>query len=135
VREVLEADDEFVLRHGYTYSGHPAACAASLANVALLRDEALLERVPHLAERFASGFGALLDEGLLAEVRGAGAIWGVGLHPDTAALDVRAALLERGVIARPIGTATIAFCPPLVIDDDDLDRCISALADAIRSLR
>jgi adenosylmethionine-8-amino-7-oxononanoate aminotransferase len=44
---------------------------------------------------------------------------------------VRNAMLERGVIARPIGASTIAFCPPLVISDDQLDACVAALADSI----
>ena len=47
------------------------------------------------------------------------------------ALDVRAGLLARGVIARPLGTTTIAFCPPLVIDDDDLGLCLTALGEAL----
>ena len=38
-------------------------------------------------------------------------------------------MLERGVIARPIGETTIAFCPPLVIDDADLDRCVEVLGE------
>ncbi len=45
---------------------------------------------------------------------------------------MRQGLLDRGVIARPIGAAAIAFCPPLVIDDDDLDLCVSATAEALR---
>lgn len=131
VREALEADDQYILRTGYTYSGHPAACAAGVANLAVLRDEQLLERVPHIAEVLGTGFGELLDDGLVAEVRGEAAIWGLGMHPDVSALDVRGELLARGVIARPIGTATIAFCPPLVIDDDDLHRCVTALREAL----
>jgi len=134
VREALEADDSYILRHGYTYSGHPAACAAGVANIGVLRDERLLDRVPHIAEVFGTGFGGLLDDGLVAEVRGTAAIWGLGMHPDVNALDVRAALLERGVIARPIGTGTIAFCPPLVIDDDDLELCVTALRESLEAV-
>jgi putrescine aminotransferase len=42
--------------------------------------------------------------------------------------------LERGVIARPLGTAAIAFCPPLVIDEDDLDLCVEATGASLRAL-
>ncbi len=131
VRRALEDDPDFILRHGYTYSGHPTTCAAALANLAVLRDERLLGRVPHLADRFGVALAELVDEGLAAEARGEGGIWAVEMPESVSALDVRQGLLERGVIARPIGTAAVAFCPPLVIDDDDLDLCLSALRDAL----
>ena len=44
VRAALEADPAYVLRHGYTYSGHPAACAAGLANLAIMEREELVGR-------------------------------------------------------------------------------------------
>ena len=134
VREALEADPDFLLRHGYTYSGHPACCVAGLTNIQILRDEHLLDRVPHIGERLGGGLGQLVDEGLVAEVRGEGAIWALAMHPSVSALDVRAGLLERGVIARPIGTAALAFCPPFVIEDDDLDLCVSATGEALRAV-
>jgi len=134
VREALEADPDFLLRHGYTYSGHPACCVAGLTNIQILRDEHLLDRVPHIGERLGGGLGQLVDEGLVAEVRGEGAIWALAMNPSVSALDVRAGLLERGVIARPIGTAALAFCPPFVIEDDDLDLCVSATAEALRAV-
>ncbi len=127
VRQALEDDSEFILRHGYTYSGHPTACAAALANLAVLRDEHLLDRVPSLAQRFGDGLGALVTDGLVAEVRGEGAIWAVAMPDGVSAFDVRQGLLDRGVIARPIGAAAIAFCPPLVIDDDDVALCVESL--------
>jgi adenosylmethionine-8-amino-7-oxononanoate aminotransferase len=134
VRDALESDPDFLLRHGYTYSGHPACCTAALANIDIIRDEHLLDRVPLIGERFAEGFGALVGDGLAAGVRGEGAVWALAMHPSVDAFDVRAGLLERGVIARPIGATTLAFCPPFVITDDDLDLCVSATADALRAV-
>ena len=134
VRQALEADPDFILRHGYTYSGHPASCVAALANIEILRRDELLGRVPHIAERLGGGLRALADEGLVSEVRGEGAIWSLQMHPSVSALDVRQGLLDRGVIARPIGTAALAFCPPLVIGDDDIDLCVNATAEALRSI-
>ena len=134
VRDALEADPEFILRHGYTYSGHPASCVAALANIAILRDEKLLERVPHIADRLGGGLRGLADEGLVAEVRGEGAIWALQMHPAVSALDVRQGLLDRGVIARPIGAAALAYCPPLIIDDADIDLCVQATGEALRAL-
>ncbi|HKY66801.1 MAG TPA: aminotransferase class III-fold pyridoxal phosphate-dependent enzyme, partial [Acidimicrobiales bacterium] len=134
VRAVLEDDPTFVLRHGYTYSGHAAACAAGLANLALLGDEGLLDRVPDIAERLGGGLQALRADGRVADVRGAGAIWAVELTEGTDAVAVRDVMLRHGVIARPIGATTVAFCPPLVIGDDDLDLCVDALARSLHDV-
>jgi putrescine---pyruvate transaminase len=134
VREALEADPDFVLRHGFTYSGHPAACVAGSENIRILREEELLDRAEPIGEVLGGGLRRLVEEGLLAEGRGEGAIWAAGMLPEVSALDVRAGLLERGVIARPIGTGSVAFCPPLVIGDDDLALCVSALEESVRAV-
>jgi putrescine---pyruvate transaminase len=135
VLAAFDHDEGYVLRHGHTYSGHPTACAAGLANLAILREERLLARAPAIGERLSAALRAIADDGAVAEVRGAGAVWAVGLHPDTDAAAVRDAMLPHGVIARPIGTDTVSFCPPLVITDDELDRCADALAKALATVR
>jgi putrescine aminotransferase len=133
VRAALESDAAYVLKHGHTYSGHPTACAAALANIAVLRDDGLLERAPVIGERLGSGLRALRDDGLLADARGAGAVWAAGLQPHQDAPTVRNALLAQGVIARPIGTDTLAYCPPLVISDAQVDQLVDTLAAALTS--
>ena len=132
VREPLEADPSFVLRHGHTYSGHPVACAAGVATLALLRDEQLIERAPVIGERLSAGLGQLVDDGLIAEVRGAGAMCAAGMRPDVDAVEVRDAMMARGVIARPIGPETLTFCPPLVTSLEQIDTCVAALEGALR---
>src|SRR5262249_46611343 len=97
-------------------------------------DEHLLDRVGHLAATFSTGFGRLRDDGLVAEVRGRGGMWAVGMNDGVDAVAVRDELVRRGVIARPIGSTTLAFCPPLVIGDADLAACIDALGDALRTV-
>jgi putrescine aminotransferase len=134
VREVLEADPTYVLRHGYTYSGHAAACAAGLANLALLEDEKLLERVPVIADRLGGGLRRLRAAGRIADVRGEGGIWAAEMLEGVDAVAVRDVMLRHGVIARPIGAGAIAFCPPLVIGEDDLELCVDALAEALRAM-
>ena len=134
VRDVLEADPSLVLRHGHTYSGHPAACAAALVALDILKRESLLERAEKIGDRLSSGLRSLAADGAVAEVRGDGAVWAVGLA-DIDAVAVRDAMLPHGVIARPIGTATVSFCPPLVISDDDIDQCVSALEAAVTQVR
>lgn len=131
VRAPLEADPTFVLRHGFTYSGHPTSCAAALANLRILEDEPLEERAEAIGARMGPGLDRLVDEGLLAGARGVAGIWAALLPDGVGAVAVRDGMLELGVIARPLGAAVVAFCPPLVITDDELDRCLDALRDAL----
>jgi putrescine aminotransferase len=132
VHEPLEADPTYLLRHGHTYSGHPTCAAAGLANIAVMRDEDLLSRAPVIGARLSEGLRAIEGDGLVAQVRGAGAVWAVGLTPDRDAAAIRDRMLEGGVICRPIGTDTLAFCPPLVIDDTQIDRIVDTLAQSLR---
>ena len=132
VHEPLEADPAYLLRHGHTYSGHPTCAAAGLANLALMRKEDLLARAPGIGARLEAGLRAIEADGLVAEVRGAGAVWAVGLDAARDAGAVRDRMLDGGVICRPIGADTLAFCPPLVIDDDQVDRIVDTLASALR---
>ena len=131
VRQSLEADPAYVLRHGYTYSGHPAACAAGLANLAIIEREALVERATVVGERLGAGLSALAADGTIAEARGDGAVWAAGLDPAHDAVAVRDRMAERGVITRAIGTDTLTFCPPLVVTDEQIDRIVDALAASV----
>lgn len=131
VADTLAADPAFVLRHGHTYSGHPAACVAGLAAIAITEREDLLTRATEIGERLGDGLRTLVDKGSVAEVRAAGAVFGVGMHPHTPAAVARDALLEQGIIVRPIGDSTLALCPPLVITDEQIDACVEALATTL----
>ena len=119
----------FLLRHGYTYSGHPAACAAGIANIELIEAESLVERADHVGERIRDGLTALQGDGLIESWRGTGAIYAAELGRDS--IPVRNEILANGVIVRPIGTA-LAICPPLVITDDEVGRIIDTMAAALR---
>lgn len=134
VCDALEADSDFVFRHGYTYSGHPAAAAAALANIDIIEHEGLCARATHIGERFYEGLAALAADGDLAEVRGVGGMWAGELPEgadDSDAVAVRDRMLDLGVICRPVAESLI-FCPPLIIEDTDIDRCVDALAQAVR---
>jgi adenosylmethionine-8-amino-7-oxononanoate aminotransferase len=134
VRSRLEADPALVLRHGHTYSGHPTACAAALANLSVLRTEGLLDRADAIGARLSAGLRTFVGNGVV-EVRGAGALWAAVLAPGIDALAVRDAMLARGVIPRNLGADVVAFCPPLVIDDDQLDRCVAVFGEAVAAAR
>lgn len=131
VHEALSADSSFVLRHGYTYSGHAAACAAALVCLDITEREGLLDRAVRIGERLGAGLHALLERGLLSDVRGVGALWGVSVPEGVEPVPVRDRMLEDGVIVRPIAPSTLAVCPPLVIEDDDVDLVVSTLEAAL----
>lgn len=134
VCDVLEADPDFILRHGHTYSAHAASCAAGLANIDIIEREGLVDRANHIGERISSGLNALAGDGTIRGVRGVGAIWAAHLNNDDLAttVGVRDRMLDLGVVARPIGDS-IAFCPPLVMNDEDVDTMVDVLAQAVNA--
>lgn len=135
VRAGLEADASFLLRHGFTYSGHPTACTAALVVLDITTREGLVERARHVGARLAAGLLGLHDDGKLAEVRGDGAVWAAGLHPGVDAAAVRKVMLDHGAISRPIPPSTLTFCPPLVTSDDDIDLLVAALDAGLAAVK
>lgn len=132
VCDQLEGDPDYLFRHGFTYSGHPAAAAAALVNIDIIEREGLVERARRIGDRMAAGLGALVDDGNLSGYRGVGGLWAAKLPEGSEFADavaVRDTMLDNGVICRPIGDS-LAFCPPLVIDDADVGTMIDVLADA-----
>jgi adenosylmethionine-8-amino-7-oxononanoate aminotransferase len=134
-RGALEADPAFILRTGYTYSGHPAACAAGIANLDIIEREGLLAEATRIADRLGSGLHAIAADGGVDHVRGDGdgAVFGVGLRPDQSATALRDTMLHNGVITRAIGEGTITLCPPLVTTDEHIDRIVDVLATSLPS--
>ena len=130
-RHVCEELEEpgFLLRTGYTYSGHQASCAAGIANLELMTSEGLDTRANHVGDRLQEGLRALEADGLIESWRGMGAVYAAELGRD--AIPVRNEILANGVIVRPIGTC-LAICPPLVITDDEVGRIIDATEAALR---
>jgi adenosylmethionine-8-amino-7-oxononanoate aminotransferase len=116
-----------LLRHGYTYSGHAAACAVALANIDVIESEGLLERVRSLEPVLDAKLRPLEAHDLVDEVRTVGLLGAVEIK-DGHADAVAAAALERGVIVRPLRSAALQISPPFVIDEAQLAR----VADVIR---
>ena len=132
-RQVCENLEEpgFLLRTGYTYSGHPTVAAAAVRNMEILTDEGLVERAHHVGRKLVEGLEALAADGLIASHRGTGAVQAAVL--DRPSMDVRNDMLRRGVIVRPINEA-LAMCPPLVITDDEIGRIIDTMAESLRAV-
>ncbi len=131
-RQWLEADEAYLLTHGGTYAGHPTCCAAGLANLEILRREQLPERARAAGRRLRDGLDKLRGRDEVAGVRGEGLMQAVVPAAPVVAAGVVEALLARGVIARALPYANaVAFSPPLIISDADIDELVDALEGAL----
>ncbi len=133
--------DGMALRHGATYAGHPAACAAALANIDLIEREGLLERALDLEAEIAAVLAPLAGHPAVREIRaGLGVMAAVEIDPDALHArgigipDVALAIRDAGVLVRPLGSA-VAISPPLTTTDDELRFLAAGIAEGLeRSL-
>lgn len=118
--------------HGFTYSGHPVACAIALETLRVYEDENILAHVKALAPRFQQGLGRYAGRPHVGEVRGVGLIGAIELAADPATRTpfdpahkagarVAELALQQGLIVRAMGDA-VAFCPPLITTAAQIDE-------------
>jgi adenosylmethionine-8-amino-7-oxononanoate aminotransferase len=132
LRGWLEADDDYLLTHGGTYAGHPTCCAAGIANLEIMRAEGLPDRARDAGRRLRAGLDRLAVHSGVAEIRGEGLVQAIALRPPLTAGAIVAALLTRGIIARGLPYAnSVAFSPPLVISDGEIDEIVEAVDAAL----
>ena len=122
--------------HGYTYSGHPLACAAGLGTLDTYAEEGLLTRAGTMQDDFAKALHSLRGEPNVIDIRNIGLVGGIELAPlpgDPAkrAFDVFLDCYARGLLIRTTGD-TIALSPPLVIENTHIDQIVDTLRGAIR---
>src|SRR5712691_10688927 len=124
-----------VVRHGQTYSGHAAVCAAALANIDILERERLVPRGRDLEGELLSKLAPLADHPLVGEVRGGtGMLVGIALDRDALASEpglttkASASVRSHGVILRALGE-TLAVSPPLTISSSEIEL----IRDAVRA--
>ena len=130
-----DSPDAPVFRHGVTYSGHATACAVAQANLDVIEDEHLVQRVADLAPVLAREMQSLSDHPLVLEVRGGiGLIAGVQVSPDVNGDALQRACLERGTLVRILGGNVVQISPPFVVDEADLHEITQALRGALDAL-
>ena len=136
---ILDAPEEASWMHGYTYSGHAAACAVGIANIDIIERDGLVENSRQMGERLLEGLQSLVDEfPNIDNARGVGLMAGVDVVQDAdsrqadyaAANAISDAAMALGLRARPLG-GTIAFSPPLCISADEVDIAVNTLGDAV----
>jgi putrescine---pyruvate transaminase len=137
VRSALWAEGVGAFRHGYTYSGHPMACAVALANLDVLEEEGLVDRVRDLEPVLAREMGGLERHPLVAEVRAIGLLAGVELEPTALAEDpalvekVVVAARERGVLVRNLLGRSLQISPPFVITAEEIAMLATVLSEVL----
>ena len=126
------------LFHGYTYSGHPVACAAALATLDTYEEEGLLTRASEISSYWEDALHALKGLPHVIDIRNLGLIGAIELEPIEGAPTKRAfqAFLDaygKGVLIRTTGDI-IALSPPLIISKGQIEHLFDTLADVLKNL-
>jgi ornithine--oxo-acid transaminase len=134
------ANDEIMLtikpgEHGSTYGGNPLACVVAIEALNVLKDEQLAENADRLGQVFRDAMNQLKNEThLVTLVRGKGLLNAVVIN-DTEESDTAwnlcVKMAENGLLAKPTHGNIIRFAPPLVINDEQLQECISIIRKVI----
>ena len=123
--------------HGYTYSGHAAACVAAEANLDIIEREGLVERVASFEPAFDAAVRRLEAAELVGEVRTVGLTAAVAIAPDRLAVDpgiparVVAAALRHGIATRVLRGHALQISPAFTIDAGELDTLVDGLRAAL----
>lgn len=146
---VSQSEKIGIFAHGFTYSGHPVTSAVALETLKIYQERDLISHVRKIAPRMQAGLRRFQDHPLVGEVRGIGLIGAIELVANQAArtpfdpqAGVGAFLANRahahGLIIRPLAD-TIAFCPPLIIQENEIDLMLErfelALEDTLAMVR
>ena len=122
--------------HGYTYSGHPVACAAAIATLELFKQEKLFERAGQMGKVLGDAMhSALMGLPNVVGIRTLGLAGAVELSPIAGtpgkrAFDIFMTCYHHGVLVRPAGE-NLVVCPPYIVEKEHIDRIVNVLADAI----
>jgi beta-alanine--pyruvate transaminase len=134
----MKGPEGIELFHGYTYSGHPLACAAGIATLETYEEEGLLERAQTLEKPWEDAIHALKGERHVIDVRNVGLMGAVELEPRAGTPGARGyesfvKVFEAGVLIRYTGD-TLAFSPPLIVEKAQIQRIFDAVREVLRQV-
>jgi len=124
--------------HGYTYSAHPLACAASLGTLDTYAEEGLLTRARQMEPVLADALQTLREAPHVIDLRNLGLVGAIELAPRTGEPGRRGfeALLgcwDRGVLIRTTGD-TIALSPPLIVESKHIEQMVSVIGEVLKTI-
>ncbi|MDC8802578.1 aspartate aminotransferase family protein [Halomonas pacifica] len=126
------------LPHGYTYSGHPVACAAALATLEVLENDRLIERVREMSPRFETALHSLKGSRYVSDIRNYGLAGALQIEPYAGEparrpFEIAMKCWEKGVYVR-YGGDTIQLGLPFIVEPEEIDRLVNVLGDALGEL-
>jgi beta-alanine--pyruvate transaminase len=134
----MQGPDGIELFHGYTYSGHPVACAAGIGTLDTYADEELLTRAASLEGYWEDAAHALKGTRHVIDIRNCGLIAAIELEPRAGAPGRRAyeafvKAFESGVLIRVTGDI-IALSPPLIVEKPQIDRLFASIREVLQAV-
>ncbi|MGY8872606.1 MAG: aminotransferase class III-fold pyridoxal phosphate-dependent enzyme, partial [Pseudomonadales bacterium] len=130
-----------VFGHGYTYSGHPVACAVALKTLEIYERDNLFARAAVLGAYMQKRLGEFLEHPLVGEVRGKGMIaavemvankqTGEAFNGGAVGAFAQQACQNHGMITRAVAGSSLAFCPPLIVTEAQIDEMIEKFSKAL----
>jgi beta-alanine--pyruvate transaminase len=131
-------ENSIELFHGYTYSGHPVACAAGVASLDIYKEEGLFERARDLSGYWEDGVHSLKGLPNVIDLRNLGLIAGIELAPRPGKPTARAfeaflSCYEKGVLIRTTGDI-IALSPPLIVEKGHIDQIFGTISEVLKTL-
>ncbi len=137
IHDALMQGPEHVVEffHGYTYSGHPVACAAGLATLDIYAQEGLFERAASLAPALQEAVHSLRGSPHVTDIRNMGLVAGIELEPRAGepgkrGYDVFLDCYQNGVLVRQTGDI-LAISPPLIVEESQIHQIVEAVANAL----
>jgi 4-aminobutyrate--pyruvate transaminase len=139
---LTQSDKLGIFGHGYTYSSHPVPAAVALETLKIYEERDILTHVRRVAPRMQAGVRSRADHPLIGDARGIGLIGAVELVRDKATkqsfdpkIGVGAYLVRRaqhhGVILRNMPGDIVAFCPPLIVSEREIDEMFAGFGKAL----
>jgi 4-aminobutyrate--pyruvate transaminase len=139
---LAQSDKLGIFGHGYTYSSHPVPAAVALETLRIYTERDILAHVRRVAPRMQDGLGSFANHPLVGDVRGIGLIGAIELVRDKAcrqSFDPKAAVgahlvrraQQHGVILRSMPGDIVAFCPPLIISESEIDEMLGGFSKAL----
>ena len=137
-----ESEKLGMFAHGFTYSGHPVACAVAVKTLEIYERINIVDHVRRVSPVFLSRLNALADHPLVGETRGVGLLCGIELVKDKSTREsflpaegvgpkAAAFAQEEGLISRAVGGDTLGLCPPLIIEEGDINDMFDAMGRAL----
>ena len=142
---IAEAEGDDVFYNGYTYSGHPVACAAAIKNIEIMEQEDILGHVRRVTPVFQGRLRAIRDKfDIVGDVRGEGLLGCIECRPDLARQTYAAHLKfgqklddaceARGLLLRPFGNMAV-FSPPLIISEKQIHEMFDIMEAGLDQLK